>query len=969
MKVPYQKMADINPGSYKWFAGFAISVIILIILIAYLFFHALSENQLAAKMQFLNNQVQFASGEIEKDFRSMYDNMAFFTNNLEPWNLERNSDEQLAFDRRTRRIFNNNRDIIDSIIFVFPEQIISFHFNDQNNYIKTEHEDIKEVPVGSKNELRFINANHQIEIIVKINLKRYLGNKLSSFYVSTLGEKLIFYDDELLVVNENTPQSGVILDPNTLTKLTKDIENGLKGDYKGLFKDNNTNGNSFQAIIHQYPFNLYPLENQFAVIFLQDKQLITAEIYVTYFSLFLALFLLLIFVILILYKFIKNSQFANRELAVKAAEINELFRRQTLLLQESKGFIYFQEADGTMSSVDKEVEDVLGYSQEDFVLNYKQNISPKEADALNSLIAESIENKTETITFEFHFLKKTGEWIRVKIFEKLFFDKNGDFVGNVGICTDIEDKYQSEQELKMSENRLRAVLKSLPDIIFIYDHSGVFIDYYVQNQKLLISPASGSIGKSISEVLPDPTNKKFMEVFEKTVETGQMQTIELEMVLKIGKRIFETRLFKLDEQRVISIARDITGQRLWEKGLLEAKTAAEQENQAKSEFLANMSHEIRTPMNGLLGIIELLFNTTLSQKQKEYLEVIKDSGNALSSIINDILDYSKIEAGMMTLNLNVFNFREEIEKNFKIFLALIKKKEIRFSYHFGPMMPDFIETDKDKLGQVLFNLIGNAIKFTPVGGEISIHISRESVIKDNIMIYFAIKDTGIGIKEDKISSLAQPFVQVDGSNTREYNGTGLGLAISKKLIELMGGDMEIESEENVGSTFSFTIFGKIWAPDEELTMNTTIESVEEWDWKEMAEDFPLEILLVEDNLINLQFMEMLMKELGYNYEVAMDGKEALEKVGEKQFDLIFMDIQMPKMNGLQATEQIRKLSEYNVTKIIGLSANAFHENIKEAKDAGMDDYLTKPIKIGEIAKKIEECYQDQKKGVSRPSDL
>lgn len=948
-------------GSVTWFAGLAFFVVFLIVFLGYSFFQALSKNQLEARNEFLAKQVEFASRDIQKTFRYMDEDMIFFVENLELWTYEKTSNEQLAFEKRARWILNNHRDLIDSIIVVFPNHIVSFHFDKGNNFVRSFHQELEEIPLSRGNEIRFKSRNKNLEIIAKVNINRFFSSQLSTFYLGASAEKLVYMNGELLGLSEMDLIPGFVLDNVVMEKISLDIGEGIKGQYEGEF-DNVVTGKNYRAVIHQYPFALDPFDKDFAIIFIQDKKLITSGIYVAYISLFSGLLLLLIIVIFILFQFNRNTQVANKILAQKANEINELFRRQSLLLQESKGFIYFQDAKGVMTSVGKEVEEVLGYQQKEFIGNFKDKISQNNIEELNSLIQDSIENQKEVIAFEFEIQKKNGEWIRVKIFEKLLYDENGAFLGNVGILTDIQDKYLAEQELVKSENRLRAVLNSLPDVIFIYSNSGIFIDYYIQDQSVFFAPTPNSIGKSIMDVLPAPLNGQIMAFFEKTVQTGKIQTAEFEIMTKLGKRMFETRLFKLDDNMVMSIARDITGQKLWEKGLKEAIQAADQANKAKSEFLANMSHEIRTPLNGLLGIIGLFENTPLNKEQKDYVQIIKDSGDSLSIIINDILDYSKIEAGMMELKPSIFHFKDEIKKIIKVFSGLSMKKNIELTHQYLGLVPTFIELDREKVDQILYNLIGNAIKFTPQEGKIHVVITGEPFLQNNIILHFAIKDTGIGIPKDKLQILGQPFVQVDGSNTREFTGTGLGLAISKNFIELMGGELKVESEENVGSTFSFTILGEIFNKE---ALTTSVKSLKgnipELDWKNMSEKHPLKILLVEDNAINLQFMQMLMNQLGYDIEIAKDGYEALEKVESMPFDLIFMDIQMPRLNGLKATQIIRKKPGGDAFKIIGLSANAFQEDISEAMASGMDEYLTKPVKIPDIAKVIQTCFFELKK--------
>lgn len=425
----------------------------------------------------------------------------------------------------------------------------------------------------------------------------------------------------------------------------------------------------------------------------------------------------MLLVVFFLSKFFKITSENNQLLEKKSRDLDQLLRQQTMLLQQSKGFIYFQDKNLKLYKISDNIQAVLGYSPKEFQAFALEDWVSDESDSFIRTKKEAIERKDDFYYFEAHSNRKQGAPIRIKIFEKLIFESDGKFAGAVGICTDINDKYIADQELIRSENRLRSVLNSLPDIIFIYNNKGFFLDYYVQQEELLMQPPQKTLGKNMSEIFSGEARERAMRAFNKALVTGKMQTEELDILLDIGRRYFEIRFFKLDEKRMISVARDITGHKLWERGLREAKDAAELANREKSNFLANMSHEIRTPLNGLLGITSLLYKTSLTDEQQELLSIVGDSGESLLHIVNDILDYSKIEAGKMELNPVRFSLRPEMERILNIFTGMAQEKSLKVNLSIDDSLPEAIVIDKDKLAQIFFNIIGNAVKYSLKGGK------------------------------------------------------------------------------------------------------------------------------------------------------------------------------------------------------------------------------------------------------------
>lgn len=462
--------------------------------------------------------------------------------------------------------------------------------------------------------------------------------------------------------------------------------------------------------------------------------------------------------------------------------------------------------------------------------------------------------------------------------------------------------------------------------------------------------------------------QKAREVYQEVFAKGSVADSPLTIRHKNGKLtdvLFNGSVYKDDRGNVLGVvivARDVTDQKRIATELTEAKVFAElttgiaEEAKSKAEsatriaedavktkqqFLSNMSHEIRTPMNSIIGFTKVVLKTELTVKQKEYLTSIKMSGDALIVLINDILDLAKLEAGKMTFEKIPFQLRGSISAMLHLFETKILEKNLTLVTKFDNKIPRVLVGDPVRLNQIILNLVSNAVKFTP-SGEITVDVHLLNEDEDKVNIEFAVTDTGIGIASDKIENIFENFQQASSGTSRLYGGTGLGLAIVKQLLEPQGGSISVKSEINKGSTFSFNL----------SFQKTNAEVEAETDIVELDNEIKnIKVLVVEDITLNQLLMKTLLDDFGFDRDIANNGKIAIEKLQVKSYDIILMDLQMPEMNGFEATEYIRNTMNLKIP-IIALTADVTTVDLAKCQSVGMNDYIAKPIDERLLYRKI-----------------
>ncbi|MBE9034911.1 response regulator [aff. Roholtiella sp. LEGE 12411] len=598
--------------------------------------------------------------------------------------------------------------------------------------------------------------------------------------------------------------------------------------------------------------------------------------------------------------------------------------------------------------------------------NLDQRVSVNSTTELNSL-AQSFNQMAQQLRESFLALARTNEELESRVTQRTteLGEKNAQLQREIRVSEAARRGRQKvEAALKTSEAELRLMFAAMTDMVVVFDAEGRYLKYvqtkYVQTQSFAYKPDIDRINKTVHEVLPEAVANLIFDAIQQALHlreeprnpdgTRKNVFVEYHLSIKNRETWFLASVSPLSDRTVLWVARDITKLKKTEAALKKAKETADAANLAKSQFLSNMSHELRTPLNIILGFTQLMLrNRTLNSQQQEYLDTINRSGEDLLTLINDVLEMSKIEAGRITLNETNFDLYGLLDRLQQMFALKARSRGLELIFERSHTIPQYICADESKLRQVLVNLLGNAIKFTQVGGvTLRVEALSQTITPDHpITLCFSVEDTGCGIADSDFNRLFEPFVQTEAGQ-KAQEGTGLGLPISQRFVRLMGGDITVNSTLGNGSIFTFNIQTRAVILD---TLPTSALSRQVIGLEKGQPTY--RILIVEDKLENRQLLVELLTPIGFEVREAVNGQEAIALWQSWSPNLIWMDLRMPIMNGFEATQQIKAVGS-QAPVIIALTGSAFEEDRLTALSVGFDDFVRKPFRTTVIFEKMAE---------------
>lgn len=958
--VKNKKRFRIDKHFFNSLATIALLIIAMISALLYVF-NFLLDNQTESRKNYLLGQSQITANSIASDVEAFERDLRFFAASN-----KYNAPFGDELERNLINLINHHSSYISSTSIFAEGQARKFVIDESGGVTDsvvdaerpvdlTYDGSIKILLFTDEEELAIVTENALF--IFELNLDNYLEELSGSFIDRRTGFSALLKPGltENSSLNLQTSLEGSIeLHEKTFRELEDLREAGLADVFKGFVKTEDGKEEVFLAF---YPIRIFDTSYGNAIGVTKSK--VTQAVINGFIIIAGGIILFTILILFVNLRYIRKLKKSGEEMDRNRIDLEELVNQQKLLFEYSTDFTFRHDLQFNYSYVSENVLKVLGYTPEEFAdpqyRRYTDNPINKDKDECFKRIFEGI---SESENYYVEMRNRIDEAVILEVKEKPYFDTNGKFAGIIGIAKDVTDRFMSDQKFKM-------LFEYSSDPHLIYTQNGGILDCNEATLEVLGAESKEQLYSKLPyefspEMQPDNRNSKYkgQEVFQLALEKGKHvfdwthrkfsgEDFPVEVTL--------TTVILNEEKVILAVWHDLTERKRIEKVLIEGRERAESLARSKQQFLSGMSHEIRTPLNAVVGYTDFLLDENPREDQEEKLKALKFSADNLLNLVQDILDHSMVESGKINFSSEPFSIRMKMERIADMMRIKSDKKNIDLIVDIDEKLPEEVLGDSNRFNQIMINLTGNAVKFTDKG---SVKLRAELMGQNETHheIKIEVSDTGIGIPKDKHELIFNTFEQGDMKILNKYGGTGLGLAITKKLVELQGGVILVESKPGKGSVFTIEMsFKRSDTKIERLKNGQNNQSIN----VSSGDLTGASVLIVEDNPINQKIAERFLKSRGASVVIANDGKEGLDKLTGKNFDFVLMDIQMPEMDGYEATKAIRKIDDeyYQNLPIICLTADAFSEVRDRVMEAGMTDYVTKPIDKEKFFRVISKYYK------------
>lgn len=945
---------------------FSLPIIIIgLLILSYFLYSTLLTNQINAKSEYLDRQLDITVDRVYNqvnEFRGEIPFLAEVDNFENVFDQEDEGSKKLRF--RLKRLLNRYSRFVDTLYIYDEEQF--YLIGHQNKGILEEYGSLDEVELPLQfthtTKILHISKNKSLAII-PVNWgkkeKVYLGAMINMFnlikdeagrqFIGDRGYQIIFSENQGFV----EAKRGELAEGNYQLPAfhKKVIVNSLLESKEGtLLHQLRKQGSVFLTVYT--PFKLF--SERYGLIFSVSEQDFIGPIKNKLLIIFCSFFLIIAIIIVVFIFNLRDISRNNEELAINRDELSKTLAQQNLLLENSDSFTYAYNDKLELVYASNNIQQITGYTSDEWVKDLKGMFTdnPLNEKPLSELF-DIPKHYDEKRVFKMEIKHKNGSKRILHFFEKPHFNQ-GKFELVVGTARDITESYHSRKNLQRALSMLQSQQEASVDGLLVADEefkvmscNRRFSDMFSMSRIVEMGDNAKPI---LDEVLAFSLDREKMKRFNQELRKDPFAEFH-EEVNMINGRCYEVFSAPVSSEGTetfgrIWMFRDVTIRKTEIEELKRAKKKAVEGAREKENFLSTMSHEIRTPLNAIVGFTNLLLEDQPREDQIGQLEPLKYSADSLLNLINDILDITKIESGGIDFESTNFDLTALMEKMRTIFQQHADQKNLKLKLDLRSEFPKNLVGDPNRLNQILFNLIGNAVKFTEEG-RVEFGAEIKSQNKEGVLVTFEVSDTGIGIAKDKQRQIFESFSQADSDTTRKYGGTGLGLAITKKLLELQGGKIRVESLEGKGSTFYFELF----FPFGNEIMD---EAVEGEPLKEKLDG--MKILLVEDNPFNQKVTEKFLSRWHGVVDTVESGEDALTLIAEKEFDLILMDLQMPQMDGYEAARYIREMDDPRINQIpiLAMSADALGDVKEKVEKAGMNAYVSKPFEPKDLLDQLLE---------------